>query len=84
MKDQFIDEKQIIMRVVEHFIQTGIASDEQVGVICLPENKTTFVENLGEDSRSILLDEYRLADRVVWAAFSSRSQTVYLSGVTRR
>jgi hypothetical protein len=73
------DEKQVILRVVERFIQTGIASDEQVNVVCLPDNKTIFVERIGEDSRSVMLDEYRLDARVVWAGFSDRSQTVYLS-----
>ena len=78
------DEKQIILRVVERFVETGIASDEQVNVICIPDNKTTFVESKGEDSRSVMLNEYRVGTRVVWAGFSSRSQTVYLSAAGKR
>jgi hypothetical protein len=31
-----------------------------------------------------MLDEYRVGDRTVWAGFSSRSQTVYLSAVNGR
>jgi hypothetical protein len=78
------DEKQTIFRVVERFVQTGTAGDEQVKVICLPDNKTSFVETIGEDGRSIMLDEYRMGDWTVWAGFSSRSQTVYLSAVNGR
>ena len=78
------NEKQILLRVVQSFIRTGSASDEQVKVTCLPDNKTSFVEHIGEDGRSVLLDEYRMDERVIWAGFSSRSQTVYLSAVTGR
>ena len=75
------DEKQTILRVVESFIRTGLADDKQVKVICLPNNKTSFVEKIGEDGRSIMLDEYRVGARIIWAGFSTRSQTVYLSPV---
>ena len=73
------NEKQILQRVVEKFAQTGAAADEQVQVICLPAHKTTFVEHMGEDGRSIMLDEYHVNERVIWAGFSARSQIVYLS-----
>lgn len=73
------DEKKVITQILERFARTGIAGDEQVKVICLPDNKTTFVETMGGDGRSVMLDEYRLGARRFWAGFSSRSQTVYLS-----
>jgi|WetSurMetagenome_2_1015567.scaffolds.fasta_scaffold283625_2 hypothetical protein len=77
------DEKQLILQVVERFVQTGVAQDEQFKVICLPENKTSFVERNGEEGgRSVMLDEFRVGARVVWAAFSAPSQTVYLSTVS--
>ncbi len=72
-------EKQIILRVLEHYVRTGNPSDGQVKVICLPVDKTSFVEHTGEDGRTILLDEYRLDGRIIWASYSTRSQTVYLS-----
>lgn len=78
------NEKQILVRVVERFVRTGDASDEQVTVTCLPNNKTSFVEHTGLDGRSVMLDEYRVDGTVVWAGFSPRSQTVYLSAVTVR
>lgn len=73
------EEKIILLRVVETFIRTGAASDEKVNVISLPEGKTSYVEQSGEDGRSVMLDEYRVDDRVVWAGYSTRSGTVYLS-----
>ena len=72
-------DKQIILRVLENYIRTGTASDDTVKVLILPENKSSFLEKVGEDSRTVLLDEYRLNGTVIWASYSSRSQTVYLS-----
>jgi hypothetical protein len=78
------EEKQIVMRVLENFTRTGSASDEQVKVVNLPENKTSFVEQTGMDGRSVMLDEYRSDGKVIWAGYSSRSQTVYLSAKSIR
>ena len=75
----FSNDKQIVMRVVERYAHTGNDSDDQVKVTCLPANKTSFVEQTGEDGRSILLDEYRVDGKVFWAGYSVRSGTVYLS-----
>ena len=38
------DQKVIITRVVEHYASTGEASDGEVKVTRLPDNKTSFVE----------------------------------------
>jgi hypothetical protein len=73
------EEKTIILRVVENFVRTGNASDEQVKVTSLPAGKTSYVEQSGEDGRSVMLDEYRVNGTVVWAGYSTRSGTVYLS-----
>ena len=73
------EEKQILLRVVEHYVRTGSASDELVKVTHLPDNKTSCVEQTGAEGRSIMLGEYRFDGKIVWAGFSSRSQTVYLS-----
>jgi hypothetical protein len=75
------NEKQVILRVVERFVQSGATSDEEVSVVCLPANKTMYVETIGGDGRVISLDQYRLGERVLWAGFSTRSQTVFLSEV---
>lgn len=73
------EEKLIINRVLENYIRTGSARDDQVKVTCLPVNKTSHIEQTGEDGRIILLNEYKLDGRVIWAYYSSRSGTVYIS-----
>ncbi len=78
----YSDETQMIQRIVENFLRTGNASDEQVNVTSLPGNKTSYVEYIEQDGRSIFLDEYHLDGKTVWAGYSTRSQTVYLSPKT--
>jgi hypothetical protein len=73
------EEKTIITRVVENFARTGNAEDEKVKVTNLPQGKTSFVEYVGQDGRSIMLDEYHVDGRSIWAGYSSRSGTVYVS-----
>lgn len=76
------EEKTIIFRVVDNYIRTGKLSDEQVKVTGLPPGKTSYVEQIGEDGRSVMLDEYRLDGKIIRAGYSSRSGTVYLSPVS--
>ena len=76
--------KEIIMRVVDRFAHTGEATDDEVKVVCLPDNKTSFVEQNVGGSRSIMLDEYKMNGKVIWAAYSSYTATVYLSSVQGR
>jgi hypothetical protein len=71
--------KTIILRVLDNFIRTGSASDGQVKVTALPNGKTSCIEHTGEDGRSVMFDEYHVDGKVIWAGYSSRSGTVYLS-----
>lgn len=73
------EERTLILKVVEEYVRTGKVSDERIKISVLPPGKTTYVEQIGQDSRSVMLDEYRIDGRVVWAGYSSRSGTVYLS-----
>jgi hypothetical protein len=73
------EEKTIITRVVENFARTGSTEDDKVKVINLPQGRTSFVEYIGQDGRSIMLVEYRVDGKSIWAGYSSRSGTVYLS-----
>ncbi|MBM4428363.1 MAG: hypothetical protein FJ031_14180 [Chloroflexi bacterium] len=73
------EEKTIILRVIENYVRTGEANDARVKVTSLPQGKTSYVEQTGLDGRSIILDEYRVDGAVIWAGYSSRSETVYLS-----
>ncbi len=73
------EDRTIILRVVENFVQTGNASDEQVKVMSVAQGKSSYIEKTGEDGRVVMLDEYRMNNKVVRAGYSSRSGTVYIS-----
>lgn len=73
------EEKIIILRVIENYVRTGGMTDVRVKVMSLPQGKTSYVEQNGVDGRSIMLDEYSVDGTVIWAGYSSRSETVYLS-----
>jgi len=75
--------KDIIQRVVAHYTATGDATDSEVAVTLLPDNKTSFVEPTADGGRGLSLDEYRLDGRVIWAAYSTRTKIVYLSDSRR-
>jgi hypothetical protein len=75
----YSQEKEIVLRVVHHYALTGEASDVEVKVVCLPDNKTSFVEPNGSGGRSIMLDAFEVDGRRIWAAYSTHSGTVYLS-----
>jgi hypothetical protein len=76
------EDRTIILRVVENFVRTGNAADEQVKVTSLPQGKTSYIEKTGQDGRAVMLDEYRINSTVVRAGYSSRSGTVYLSRIS--
>ena len=45
-------------------------------------NENQVVERVNGDGRSIMLDEYQVDSHIIWAGFSSNTQTVFLSNVT--
>ena len=75
-------DKQILTRVVESYVRTGSIKDEHVKVTLLPDNKTSHVEQTGEEGRTVLLDKFIVDGKIVWAGYSARTTTVYLSAVT--
>jgi hypothetical protein len=79
----YSNDKEIIMRVVEHYARTGEVSDAEVKVTILPDNKTSFVEDNVGGSRSIMLSEYKVDGKVIWAGYSPRLGIVYLSSVAK-
>ncbi|MEW6094845.1 MAG: hypothetical protein AB1531_12870 [Chloroflexota bacterium] len=76
------DEKLTILRVLENFARTGDVSDKLAKVIRLPNDKTSTLEQVSGEDRTVLLDEYRLEGKIFWAAYSERTRSVYLSAVT--
>ena len=75
------EEKTIVLRVVEHYARTGNIDDGTDKATLLPENKTSAVELIGDQSRSILLDKYNVDGKTIWAGYSVRSGVVFLSVV---
>jgi hypothetical protein len=73
------EERTILQRVVENFAMRGITTDEQVSVICISNGKTSTIEKIGDDGRTVMLDEYVVNEKRIRAGYSGRSQTVYLS-----
>jgi hypothetical protein len=74
-----MDEKQIVLKVVEGYVRTGSTKDGDVKVICLQNNKTSYVEQINGEGRSVMLDEFSVDGKVIWAGYSARSKTVYVS-----
>ena len=79
----YSNDKEIIMRVVDHYARTGDTGDAEVKVNILPDNKTSFVEDNVGGSRSIMLSEYKVDGKVIWAGYSPRLGIVYLSSVAK-
>lgn len=73
------EERKTLQRVVENFANLGIVADEQVTVVCVPNGKTSTIEKIGDDGRTVMLDEYIVNQKTIRAGYSSRSHTVYLS-----
>lgn len=73
------EERNTLQRVVENFANHGIVIDEQVTVVCIPNGKTSTIEKVGDDGRTVMLNEYIVNKKTIRAGYSSRSHTVYLS-----
>ena len=74
-----MDERSMLLRVVEQFARTGSAQEGGVTVTQIQDFKTTFVEQIGEGGRSVMMNEYKVDGKTYWAGYSSKSNTVYLS-----
>lgn len=73
------EDTKILNRVMENYVRTGSVIDDTVKVTCLPANKTSYIEQSGQEGRIIMLNEYKLDGKTIWATYSARSGTVYLS-----
>lgn len=78
------EERTIIQRVIERYVRTGSIEDEQVQVTILAENKSSAMEKVGEENRSVMLDEYEVDEVKVRSSYSSRNKMVYLSIVKQK
>jgi hypothetical protein len=74
-----MEEKQMLLRIVEEFARTGCEEDGEIKVRRVQDNKTTYVEPSLDGGRSVYMNEYTVDGKIYWAGFSSRSNTVYVS-----
>lgn len=68
-----------MVEIVEQFSRKISPDEGQVKVIRVPDYKTIYIEQIGEDGRSINLREYKVDGKTYWAGYSSRSETVFIS-----
>jgi hypothetical protein len=64
---------------VEQYSRKSYALSEEIKVTRIADQKTVFVEQSGDSGRSIMLTEYKVDGATLWAGYSSRSQTIYIS-----
>lgn len=69
----------ILQRVVENYVRTGSTTDEEVTVVVVPKWKSSTIEKVGGDDRTVMLEEYRVDQKLFRVGYSSRSKTVYIS-----
>lgn len=73
-----MDEKRML-KIVEQYSRKNVAQDGEIKVTRVPDQKTVFVEQFDEIGRSVILREYKVDEKIFWAGYSSRSETVYVS-----
>jgi len=73
-----MDEKQML-KIVEQYDRQNVSVVDEIKVTRIPNGNTIYIEKNEEQSRSIILTEYKVDGKTYWAGYSSRSHTVYVS-----
>ena len=68
-----------LLKIVELYGRKNDAGYGDVKVTRIQDQKTMFVEQVGDSGRTIMMSEYKVDGTTYWAGYSSRSQTVYVS-----
>jgi hypothetical protein len=68
-----------ITKIVEQFCRKSEPVEGEIKVIRIPDYKTVYVEQFGEDGRSIILTEIKVDGKTYYAGYSSLSETVFVS-----
>lgn len=68
-----------LRKIVEQFSRKDGSGYGDITVTRVPDHKTVFVEQIGEDGRAVMMTECKVDGATYWAGFSTRSQTVYIS-----
>jgi hypothetical protein len=80
--DLSMNEMQMI-NIMEQYNQKSEAIEGAIKIVRVPDYKTVYVEQIGEIGRSIILNEYKVNGKTYRAGYSSRSETVFVSQVSR-
>ncbi len=72
-----------MQRMVEEFSRNAGVVEGQVKVVRVQDSKTMHVETIGEVGRSIFFNEYKVDGKTYWAGYSSRSDTLFISEISR-
>ena len=68
-----------MLTIVENYCRKIDLKDDEIRVTRIADQKTVFVEQIGDSGRAIMLSAYKVDGINYCAGYSSRSQTVYLS-----
>ncbi len=68
-----------MLKIVEQFSRETEGVKGPMKVMRVPDSKTMYVETIGEIGRSILFTEYKVDGKAIWAGYSLRSNTVFVS-----
>ena len=72
-----------MVKALEQFSRKVEVEEGQTKVTQLPDFKTVHIETIGEMGCAITLAEYLVDGKTVWAGYSSRSDTLYVSRTSR-
>ena len=75
-----MDSKQMLA-IVEQYCRKIASTFDGIKITRIADQKTMFVEQIGESGRAVMLTEYKVDGITCWAGYSSRSQTIYISMV---
>ena len=74
-------DSQQMLTIVENYSRKIDMKDTDIKVTRVGDQKTVFVEQIGDSGRAVMMSEYKVDGATYWAGYSSRSQTVYISQV---
>ena len=71
-----------LLKIVEQYSRKSEVGYGDITVTRVPDQKTVFVEQTDGVGRAVMMDKYEVDGATYWAAYSSRSDTVYISLAT--
>jgi hypothetical protein len=72
-----------MIKIMEQYSQKSEVIEGAIKIVRVPDYKTVYVEQIGETGRSIILNEYKVNGKTYRAGYSSRSETVFVSQISR-